>query len=350
VVLHAALALRRTAPEVSFALVAGALAVQVLALPIPLPSDVLFPVSVYAASAYGRRPWGLAALGVGVVGALVGAVRFATGSPAGLVVAALSAGFMAAAVVAAWGLGSFRRVREQYVQALEEGARHAEAEREERARHAALEERTRIAREMHDVVAHSLSVVVVQAQGGAYAARADPEAAVKVLDTIAATARSALTDMRGLLGVVRGSDTGGGPAGEAPQPGLGDLAALLDRTRAAGIAVHWTQSGHPRPLTPTAGLAIYRIVQESLTNTLKHGGPGAAATVGFDWQQAALAVTVADNGHGVGPGRTDGGGHGLVGMRERLAVFGGALELGPRPGGGFQVRAWLPYARTMGRA
>jgi signal transduction histidine kinase len=348
VTLHAAVALRRTAPELSFAVVASALALQVLVVPTPLVSDVMFPVAVYSVSAYGRRSWGLVALGVGLAGALVGAVRF-TGGVTGLDVLALLAGFMAATVLAAWGLGSFRRVREQYVWALEERARRAEADREDRARHAALEERTRIAREMHDVVAHSLSVVVVQAQGGAYAARTDPDAAARVLDTIATTARAALTDMRGLLGVVRGSDNGAAPAGEAPQPGLADLAALLDRTRAAGLPVHWTESGHPHPLAPTAGLAVYRIVQESLTNTLKHGGPGAAAMVGFDWQAAALAVTVADDGHGVAGPRPDGG-HGLVGMRERLAVFGGGLEAGPRPGGGFQVRARLPYAHAMGRA
>jgi signal transduction histidine kinase len=113
--------------------------------------------------------------------------------------------------------------------------------------------------------------------------------------------------------------------------------------------VHWTQHGQPRPLSATAGLAVYRVVQESLTNTLKHGGPGAGATLHLDWQARGLLVAVSDNGVG-GTVAPSTGGHGLVGMRERLAVFGGSVEIGSRPGGGFGVRAWLPYEHTVGRA
>jgi signal transduction histidine kinase len=348
VLLHGALVLRRTAPELSFVAITAALALQVAVWPFPLPSDALFPVSLYAIAAYGRRPWGLAGLAVGLLGALLGTLRFSFAqdmSRDDLVIVALGFGFMVSAVVAAWGLGAFRRVRTQYVEALEERARRAEEDREERVRRAAADERARIAREMHDVVAHTLSVVVVQAQGGAYAARTDPARAAGVLETIATTARTALTDMRGLLGVVRD----GAPRDEAPQPGLGDLGQLLEQTRAAGLRVSFADSGTFRPLAPTAGLAVYRVVQESLTNTMKHGGPRASAALRLDWQADGVMITVADDGVGP-PAGPDGAGHGLVGMRERFAVFGGHVESGARHGGGFGVRAWLPYERATGRA
>lgn len=249
-------------------------------------------------------------------------------------------GFLFAVVLSAWSLGLARRIQVAYIAALEERAVRAEAEREERARRAVTDERARIAREMHDVIAHSLAVIVSQAQGGQYAARTDPERAIAVLATIADAGRQALADMRGLVGVLRTDDTLDGEDGWAPQPTLRDLPALLDRVRGAGLPVQYRGSGTVRPLGPAAELALYRVVQEALTNTLKHAGPDAQAAVWFIWTDDSLALTVSDNGHSFTP-RNDGG-HGLIGMRERLAAVGGSVVAGLEPGGGFVVRAQMP--------
>jgi signal transduction histidine kinase len=353
-VMHGALVFRRSFPIASFLAVTAAHALQVSEIATPLPSNLVFPLSLYALTAYARQPWPVVGLLVGLLGALVGAVRFSDGYGVGPIDVVLAM-LLGTSVVAAWALGSFKRVRSRYVEALQERAHRAELEREERARRAVTEERARVAREMHDIVAHSLAVVVVQAQSGAFAARTDPQKAIPVLDTISATARDALADMRSLLGVLReGTDAAGGNGGEptgvpaepAPQPGLEDLEALVARVRAAGLAVSCEQHGEPVALSATAALAVYRVVQESLTNTLKHGGPGATARVVLDWGDAGLVVTAEDDGYGQAPPREDAGGHdghGLVGMRERMTMFGGSLETGPRPGGGFRVRARLPF-------
>lgn len=228
-----------------------------------------------------------------------------------------------------------------------------------------LDERARIAREMHDVVAHSLSVIVSQAQGGAYVAASRPERAVLALETIAETGREALADMRGLLGVLRADGTGPAgpypatPAGPdpatpaaaarpaapaGPQPALADLPDLIGRVRAAGVPVELGGSGTPRRLGPATALAVYRLVQESLTNTLKHAGPDARADVRLVWTEEELTVTVTDDGYGQTPG--PGGGQGLAGMRERAAVVGGQVSAGPRPGRGFAVEAHFPVGRS----
>ncbi|SEJ62279.1 sensor histidine kinase, partial [Demequina mangrovi] len=203
---------------------------------------------------------------------------------------------------------------------------------------AASNERARIAREMHDVVAHTLSVVVAQADGGRFAGRADPAAAVGSLDTIAEVSRSALSEMRALLGVLRDSD---GDAEMGPQPSLEDIPALVAAMRDGGLEVSYVTTGTPRPLPIGAGLAAYRIVQEALTNVLKHAGPHVTAFVQLRWEEDALAVAVSDDGRGAAA-RGDGAGHGIAGMAERATVFGGTLTAGPRAGGGFLVRGRLP--------
>jgi signal transduction histidine kinase len=315
-----------------------------------LPSAVAFPVALYSYCAYGGRRATLLGGLVGAAGALLITGRSVVQTaPAdrteadSLLSAALLLGFLLAVVVASWSLGVFRTVRSVYLSALEQRARLAESEREERARRAVLDERARIAREMHDVVAHSLSVIVSQAQGGAYVAGSQPERAARALETIAETGREALADMRGLLGVLRADPDAAAPAPEDPQPGLADLPELVARVRAAGLPVELTETGTPRRLGAATGLAAYRLVQESLTNTLKHGGPAARAEVRLQWTDEELAVTVTDDGDG--PASTGAGGQGLVGMRERAAVVGGRAEAGPRPGGGFAVTARFPAAR-----
>jgi signal transduction histidine kinase len=243
------------------------------------------------------------------------------------------------AVVAAWALGNLRRARVQRLAALEERARLLELERDQEMRLAAQTERARIARELHDVVAHSLSVVIAQADGGRYAGKDDPAAATGALEAIAATGRQALTDMRALLGVLR---EGGGQE-YAPQPDVGAVPALVEDVRVSGLDVDLIVEGAPRPMPAGPQLAAYRIVQESLTNVLKHAGPAARAWVRLHWRDDALELSVLDDGRGAGAPDGDGNGQGLTGMHERARLHGGRLEAGPRAGGGFGVHAALPY-------
>jgi len=354
VVASVAFVFRRVAPAASFVVVSSALLVQTI---VPsssgvLPALIIFPFSLFAFATYGPRWAPALGLAVSLVGAGAITVHLALNPPSGqgdVPFVALYGSSLAVALVG-WSLGLFRRVQLAYIAALEERAARAEAEREERARAAAREERTRIAREMHDVIAHSLAVIVSQAQGGRYAARSDPERAGAVLATIADTGRQALSDMRGLLDVLRPDAPATGDIttdeGWMPQPSLAELPELLERVRAAGLPVTYTESGTARPLGPAAELALYRLVQEALTNTLKHAGPGAEATVHFDWSEQALTAEVSDSGRGVvsSPGE----GHGLIGMRERLASVGGSVTAGSLPGGGFKVEARVPWRGESG--
>jgi signal transduction histidine kinase len=362
---HAALFVRRVAPVVSFALVSAALAVQTLA-PLAayrydsafLASAAAFPVVLYSLCVYGPpRCRGLGVV-VGVAGAAMLTVRAVrvlpsdtATTPGGPAAWAFLLGVLLVVVLASWGLARLRQVRLAYFGLVEERARRAEADREERARIAVVEERARIAREMHDIVAHSLAVIVTQAQGGELIAATSPERAATALGTIATTGRLALADMRRLLGVLRaegpgsaGSGSiGSGSTGSGPQPTLADLPQLLERVRAAGVTVRRSDDGVPRPVGSATELTAYRVVQESLTNTLRHAGPGTHADLCLAWGAHELTVTVGDNGRAAAaPGDTVG--HGLIGMRERVAVLDGTLTAGPKAGGGFEVRAVLPTA------
>jgi signal transduction histidine kinase len=209
-------------------------------------------------------------------------------------------------------------------------------EQEERARAAVLEERTRIARELHDVVAHAISVIVLQARGARHALDGEPQDARGALDAIEQTATQALREMRRLLGMLRADDE---EVALAPQPSLAQLETLVAHVREAGLPVDVRVEGTPRELAPGVDLSAFRIVQEALTNALKHAGP-AQAQVLVRYGEDVLEIEVADSGGGALNG--GGGGHGLPGMRERVAVFGGELESGPRSEGGYAVRARLP--------
>jgi signal transduction histidine kinase len=244
-----------------------------------------------------------------------------------------------------WLAGSAMRHREQRAEASAARAKLLELEHE-----AALRaERARIARELHDVVAHHVSVMVVQADGAGYAMRSDPERAQAALGAISSTGRQALTEMRRLLGVLRSADQ---HTELAPVPGLGELRELLDQARTAGLEVSYTLTGKPRELPEGAELAAYRVVQESLTNTRKHAGLAATAAVTLRYEPEGLTVEVTDDG--MAPVSEQSGGHGLAGMRERIAMYGGTVQAGPLPGGGFGVTAHLPCpswaAELRGRA
>jgi signal transduction histidine kinase len=215
--------------------------------------------------------------------------------------------------------------------------RRVTRDRELAAREAVTAERAAIARELHDVVAHHMSVMVVQAGAARTVVDVDPAAAAEALRQIEASGRTGLAEMRRLLEILKAGDRDGD---RAPQPGLERLDELLDGMRATGLAVEAVVEGEPRPLPPGADLSAYRIVQEALTNTLRHAG-GASARVLLRYRPDALEVEVVDDGRGPA-GDADPLGHGLIGMRERVQLFGGELEAGPRPGGGFVVRARLP--------
>ncbi|MFI6288623.1 sensor histidine kinase [Streptomyces sp. NPDC051018] len=259
-------------------------------------------------------------------------------------------------------LGIAVRSRQEYTASLVERARRLEVERDQQARLATAAERTRIAREMHDIIGHNLSVITGLADGGKYAAAKSPERAAQALDAISTTSRAALTELRRLLDVLR-EETPDGPD-RAPQPTLSDLDRLIEGVRAAGLPVRMTTTGRPAPLAPGQELTVYRVVQEALTNTLKHAGQGACAAVDLTHTHGSLTATVTDTGTSTGTGTGVAGGsgarpgtgtaaagrrgstaegRGLAGMRERAALYDGTLESGPLPGGGWRVCLRLPH-------
>jgi signal transduction histidine kinase len=234
---------------------------------------------------------------------------------------------------AAWLIGDSVRSRRAYTQALEERAARLEHERETEAARAVAQEQARIARELHDVIAHSISVIVVQAAAARDVFTSRPDRAAEALASIEATGRRSLAELRRLLGAVRG-DTA-----FAPQPGLDRLDELAEQVRAAGVEVAITVEGRQRALPAALDLSAYRVVQEALTNTLKHAN-ASRADVALRYSPDELDVEIRDDGAGAGDG--DGAGSGLIGMRERVGIFGGSMTAGPSPGGGFEVCARFP--------
>jgi signal transduction histidine kinase len=324
-----ALAVRRRFPLASTLVLVAALTSEWLAFGSPegfgvFVTLVLAGYSVAANSRRGRALVGLAAL---ALAAAVWTIRDPTQTTVHAHVSGM--GWMLPVAIA-WLLGA-------YMQELRERASRAEREREERAAAAAAAERARIARELHDIVAHNVSVMVVQAEAADEMLERDkPERARTPIRTIEQTGRAALTDMRRLLGLLRDGDVQ--PA-LGPQPGIANLELLLAKVREAGLRVELVVEGEPEPLPPGVDLSAYRIVQEALTNALKYAGP-ARARVLVRFAPGALELEVADDGAG---GAGDGpAGHGLIGMRERVALFGGEFEAGPAAGGGYRVLARLP--------
>lgn len=329
------------------------------------PGMVAVLAALYSVTVHGPRWAYRTAMVAGTAGAaLWSAVVWAsyTGyGPDGLTGAFITFTLMVLAELAVWGFALTRRARKDMVATLIDRAERLERERDQQARIATAAERTRIAREMHDIVAHSLSVIIAQADGGRYVVRQDPAAGERVLGTIAETGRDALADMRRLLGVLREPDSArptaplpGGAVGvaptaasadAAPQPAAGDLEQLVAQVRATGLDVSFVRMGSPRPLPPGVGLAVYRVCQESLTNVLKHAGPGPRVTVLVTWGTTTLTLDVSDDGRGASAG-SDGAGQGLLGMTERATMFGGSLTAGPRPGGGFRVHLEIPLPGT----
>jgi signal transduction histidine kinase len=244
------------------------------------------------------------------------------------------------ACAAAWLLGDNLRTRRAYLRELEDRAARLEREREENARRAAADEQARIARELHDIIAHNVSVMTVQAAAAGDAFETQPGKVREALGSIESTGREALTELRRLLGNVR---LGDGPGTFAPQPGLARLDDLIEQVRATGLEVELTVEGSPRDLPPSIDLSAYRIVQEALTNTIKHA-QASKANVVVRYGSEALELEVVDDGRGAVDGARRG--HGIIGMRERAALFGGELEAGSSPNGGFSVHSRIPLEES----
>ncbi len=355
--------IRRRYPLVSLAVAAVAALGMVVAHPHPVLAIVAVPMLIYSYARWSDRALARSALGLGLLGSLLGPGRWLLGAglPVGRLGGLLMTSLACAGIVSlAYVVGRRRREHAertaQTMQARIERERLLAAEQEQRSRVSAINERTRIARELHDIVAHSLSVIVVQAEGGRALAAKRPEKAPEVLSTIADTSREALEEMRQMVGLLRsggalpGEDAGlaGGPAGDySPTPGLADLQDLVDRT---SDRFRLTVHGAPPPASPALGLTVFRVVQESLTNVLKHAGPAAQAAVEVAYGPHDIRLRVVDDGGRARRNSEDtvaitgsgGGGHGLVGMRERVALHQGRLTAHLRPGGGFEVDAWLP--------
>lgn len=343
----AALALRRQRPTLTFTLTCLLCLVQVALGATMGPHNVSFLVALYALASYGDVAlWRRAGLAVGWLGAFIGSFVYETGAPYTWAESLFITTMIGALGTATWVAGDLMRHRRHMLARVDQQNQALLRDQEQRERLAAQSERARIAREMHDVVAHNLSVIVVQADGAAYRAGLDPVAAAEqsaqTLETIAATARSALTETRRLVGVLRAD----GVATEyAPTETLADVDALVDRVRDSGLPVTLEHRGTPGPVDPEVGLAAYRIVQEALTNVIKHAGRGATAHVVVD-HGPPVGIVVHDNGIGRGAAFT-GDGHGLIGMRERVDAVGGSLQTGPERDGGFLVSAYLP-GRAVG--
>ena len=334
------LAWRRSRPGAAAAAVVAGHLLQLALVPTLLPSQVAVPVTVYTLAAYGRRWQSFAGLGTGLAGALLATGRYVVLEGTAFASAAMTLLAMSLVVLVAWTFGDLHRTRLTATRALEDRAHRLEIERQQERDLAAADERSRIAREMHDIVAHSLSIVITQADGARYASAADPEVARQTLATIAETGRASLREMRRLLGVLRGDEQ----SSTRPLPRLSDLPDLIASARTAGLAVDFAITGEPRRTLPAgAELAAYRAVQEALTNTVKHAGPSASARVGIGWSSRGLSVSVLDDGRGAGALSGDGSGQGLAGMAERVSLYDGTVQAGPVAGGGFRVDVLIPY-------
>ncbi|MCF6467150.1 sensor histidine kinase [Nonomuraea sp. MG754425] len=323
----------RNQPLLSFAAVSLVSFGQWLAQATPQPANLAVLVALWAVAYQCSFRWALAAGLVAELGVFLALLNWS---------AATFGMFFSGSilVVAVWVTGLYANTRRRYLEGLEERAERAERERDQQARMAAAAERARIARELHDVVAHNVSVIVVQADGAGFALDSDIEQARLAVRNISKTGRAALAEMRRLVGVLRESEAAG--TDYTPQPGLGQLEELVS---GSGVPARLLVGGAPAELPEGQQLAVYRIVQEALTNALKHGGPGVEATVEIEYSGRDLVIRVTDNGRGAAAPRSPDG-HGLIGMRERAGMYGGAVSAAPRRGGGFEVLARFPMAKA----
>jgi signal transduction histidine kinase len=313
-------------------------AILILGVATPGPAVFSPPALVAVYTLASRRPRRVAIIGAGLVTVVFVLRQLVWGYNVRLSGVVLAIALTGAALA----LGLYRATRLAYVEQLRERAARLERERELLAQQSASEERLRIARELHDVVAHNVSLMVIQAQALAATARED-DAAKRSAETIAELGRGAMSEMHRTLELMR---DGGAADGRAPQPTLAELGPLLDQACAAGLSAELTVTGQARALEAGIELSAYRIVQEALTNVIKHAGP-AHTSVRVAYGESGLELEIVDDGPGVVASESARrAGHGLVGMRERVALFGGSLQAGPANGAGYRVHARLPYSET----
>ncbi|KUO07495.1 sensor histidine kinase [Streptomyces sp. DSM 15324] len=331
---------RRRKPMAAFGVIAMVFVVQ-WSLGAALRADVALFVALYSLALHGRLrqlPWAAAVMaGAMLLVAVAVAVR------ASAVVSVWDAlFFLLSTATAALALGLVIRIRRAQLAGLRERAARLEIERDQRSRLATATERTRVAREMHDIVGHNLSVIITLAYAGAYAGDIAPERGKEALRLIGDTGRQALGELRRVLGVLREAEDGpaGGPE-LSPQPGIADIGALCATVRAAGLEVVYRTSGDIEALDGGVQLTVYRIVQEALTNTMKHAAGDAQVHLAVAVTDTRLTIRVQDTGPATLSGPPNEEGHGLVGMRERAALYGGTVSAGPTGGGGWSVEAVL---------
>jgi signal transduction histidine kinase len=332
---------RRRAPAAVFGVIALAAFVQWLLGTLLPTGDFALLIALYTVAAHSVLRRIVASAAVLEFGVLLASHRWAEGRNEPRMFLLLSGMTTAATVI-----GINARTRRAYLASLEERARRLEFERDQQARIAAAAERASIAREVHDVVTHSLSVMVALTDGASFAVHTSPDRAAEAIGKASEVGRQAIADMQRVLGVLRASDetAAGGRPDLEPQPGLARLDTLLSEVRAAGLPVELVVGGTPLDLGSGVELAVYRVVQEALTNIRKHAGDGVTARVLLRFEADAVEVTVVDDG-GTSP-RPEAadqlGGYGIAGMRERVAVYGGSLAAGPARPGGWRVAARIP--------
>ena len=337
----AALLFRRTRP---WTVLVVAWIVVLLSVPAFGSEDQFITIfALYALAVYGsvRAAWigyaGSVAVGI-TAGYLVAAVGDESAGDSPFTSGLSFAVVLLIAVLVGINIGNRRR----YVVALVDRAAQLARERDQQAQLAAAAERARIAREMHDIVSHGLTVMVTLADGSAALAAAQPERAADAMRKVAETGRQALVDMRRMLGLLDDGTPGPAVADLAPQPGVAEIGALVDGFRDAGLAIRLSTRGNP-PSDPAEQLTVYRLVQESLTNVLRHSASATIVTVDVAYSTDGVVVEVGNDGLHAAPPSAGSGGHGIVGMRERVALYGGTVESGPRPGGGWSVVATLAH-------
>jgi signal transduction histidine kinase len=324
------LLLRRRFPVPAFVVIAGVAFLQWLTFG-PIPTDGALLVAFYTVAVTSPRRYVIAAAGILELGALLAALRYSPHAEH-----SLSFFFLSGVVIATGALAWSVRLRRAYLAEVEQRAARLELERDQQAQLAGAAERARVAREMHDIVAHNLSVMIALTDGAALTIAVDPDRASAALDEASRAGRAALTDMRRVLGVLRESDN---PTALAPAPGIADLEALLDTVRHTGLEVRYETTGPLTTLEPGVALSAYRIVQEAVTNTLKHAPGAHVIDVSLQVRRDGVQILIRDDGPSTGHD-TIGTGHGMIGMRERAAVHRGEVHAGATSRG-WLIRAWL---------
>lgn len=343
------LAFRRVATLQSSIFIAAVFIAQAFSGYELLPANVAIIIVAHALASYAPR-WAsitgllVAYLGVFIAFWIYDSILFVT--DLSLVMRAMVWLLTLALITSAWLLGSAQRARRAHVKELTAHADRLEKEQSQERALAAVDERSRIAREMHDIVAHSLSVIITQADGANYAAKNSPEVARETLATISKTARESLREMRRLLGVLRHDEI----LELGSLPDLASIPTLLDEVQAVGVKVSFDSAllqGTNHLLPKGAELSAYRVIQEAFTNIIKHAGPDVKASLTLEWDAEGLMIGIIDDGRGAAATPSpEGSGQGIKGMAERIELYGGTVVAHPKIGGGFAVHAWIPYAHS----